>query len=67
MAFLQHPIQANGVLGARSKGTYPSEVVLLGSLGLGALGFVFHACHPKGAPRSHQSIFPRIDGAFPTI
>jgi hypothetical protein len=45
----------------------PSEVVLLDSLSLGALGVTFHARLPKGPLKSHQPIFPRNDGAFPTV
>jgi hypothetical protein len=46
MAFLQHPVEIDGVLGIGSKGAHPSEVVLSGSLGLGMLGIMFHACPP---------------------
>jgi hypothetical protein len=45
---LQHPVEFNGVLGARSKGAHLSKVVPLGSHGLGVLDISFHAHTPKG-------------------
>jgi hypothetical protein len=66
-SILQHPIEVNGVLGARSKGAYPSDVVLPGSLGLGALGIMFHVDPPNGKLGSQQPILPCSNGAFPTV
>jgi hypothetical protein len=55
------------VLGARSKDVYPREVVISGSLNLGALSVMFHAHPPKGLLRSRHPILPRSDSAFPTV
>jgi hypothetical protein len=40
---------------------------LLDSLSLGAFDVALHAGPPKGVLRSRETIFPRNDGAFPTV
>jgi hypothetical protein len=55
------------MLATGHKGARLGQVILSDHLGLGTFDVAFHARSPKGALKSHQAIFPRNDGAFPTI
>jgi hypothetical protein len=67
LALLQCLIEVDELFRPGTRGTHQGKVVLLGSLGLDALGNTFHAHPLNGALESRLSILPHDDGAFPAI
>jgi hypothetical protein len=65
--FLQHPVEVDESFRPRIRGVRLGREVPLDSLGLDVTGILFHVHLSKGALKSHQSIIPRDDGAFPAV
>jgi hypothetical protein len=67
MTFLQCPAEANELFGPGARSTHLGKEVLPDTLGSDATGIPFHVHLSKGALKSHQSILPRGDCAFPAL
>jgi hypothetical protein len=55
------------LFGPRTRGACLGKEVLLDRLVSDMTGIMFYSHLSKGALKSHKSILPRGDGAFPTI
>jgi hypothetical protein len=67
LMFLQRLIEANELFGHGARGMRLGKEVLLESLSSYVTGITFCAHLSKGALKSHQSILPHGDDAFPAI
>jgi hypothetical protein len=64
---LHCPVEVDEMFRPGTRDAPLGKKFLLGSLGLDAPGVSFYAHPPKGVLKSHQSILPHGDGAFPAI